>query len=67
MKDRETIRTTFAQDNKMTPAIVSGITTLVKDSLSTFKERNEKSQILYDKLVNALRKQKKPPDSANTK
>ncbi len=67
MKDRETIRTTFAQDTKMTPEIVSGITTLVKDSLSTFKERNEKGKILYEKLVNALKKQKKLAKSANTK
>lgn len=67
MQEKETTRTTFAQDTKMTPEIVAGVTMIVRDSLSTFKERSEKGQILFEKLVNALRKQKENPNSPNTK
>jgi len=61
MKNNKTVRTTFAQDTKMTPEIVTVITTLVKDSLSTFRERNEKGQILFQKLKIALKESKKSP------
>jgi hypothetical protein len=47
MKENEAIRTTFAQDTKMTPGIIRILAKIVNGKRSTYKERKEASQIYY--------------------
>jgi hypothetical protein len=44
MSEKETIRTTFAQDTKMTPGIISIIAKIADKSITTYKQRKEASQ-----------------------
>lgn len=44
MSEKETIRTTFAQDTKMTPGIISIIARIADKSITTYKQRKEASQ-----------------------
>ena len=57
MKENETVRTTFAQDTKMTPGIIRILEKIVNGKRSTYKERKEASQKYY----------KAPPPEATTK
>jgi len=47
MKQNEVVRTTFAQDTKMTLGIVRILEKILNGKKSTYKERKEASQIYY--------------------
>ncbi|MBI5932715.1 MAG: hypothetical protein HY867_03320 [Chloroflexi bacterium] len=58
MKLPESNRTTFAQDIKMTPGILSIIARIANHSVTTFKQREEASQKYYKALIKASSEQK---------
>jgi len=58
MKDHETRRTTFAEDTKLTPAIVHMIEDVARISITTIKERREASQEFYEMLKKAMEAEK---------
>jgi hypothetical protein len=71
MKLPETNSTTFAQDTKMTPGILSIIARIANNSVTTFKVREEASQKYYKALMKAAspeqKLQKTPPKTQKQK
>jgi hypothetical protein len=70
MKENETVRTTFAQDTKMTPGILSIIARIANNSVTTFKQREEASRKYYRALTKAdslEKKQTRPLSKARSR
>jgi hypothetical protein len=61
MKENETVRTTFAQDTRMTPGILSIVARIANNSVTTFKQREEASQKYYQALTKVDSSEKKQP------
>jgi hypothetical protein len=58
MTQKDTIRTTFAQDTKMTPGILRMFSNIAKNSTSSYKKRKQKGQMVSEVLRKA-KKQKR--------
>jgi hypothetical protein len=58
MNRNETIRSTFAQDPKMTPGIIGIMRGIVKKSLTSFRDKKRASEKYYHILAKASEQRK---------